>query len=184
MPGFFESMKRLAQGKPVFDVNDEPGGGVRPQQPISPVTQPDQPFDPQQPATPVTPPSPIQKGNSSTFPVVYVKHINTHLNGATMEVRCRIRNNSPVEVILDRIRLLHTSAPLGTNLRPGEEKEFAIYRGPRMQNNGDHEALLDYKTKDGDYFEAVHDIEFNFESDRTYSVEELHLKMPIRDIYG
>lgn len=176
---FFRAMKRIFQGKPVFDVNDEVDGRapLPPQVPQTPATP--------QPTQPQGPHSTIQKGNERTFPVVYVKRVNTRLNGANMQVYARIYNSWHGEVEVDKIRILNTTREIDTYLRPNEEKEVMVYSGPRMPREQYREAILDYRTRDGgDYFQATHDVGFHMQADKTFSVDEIRLHPPIRDIYG
>ncbi|HWZ65491.1 MAG TPA: hypothetical protein VNX65_01690 [Patescibacteria group bacterium] len=127
----------------------------------------------------------VQKGDSHTFPVVYIKHTKCHLNNGHMQVYCSIANSSQIEIELHKIHLLGTNRVLGNFLRPGEEHECLIYDGPDANSDHDREVYLDYKTHTGDYFESVHDIKFTYQaSDKTYSIDEIHLRLPIRDING
>ncbi|SRR6266550_856284 len=178
MPSFFEVFKRMVQGKPVFDASDEmkkqmdqsqaPG-----QQAGEQTSQP----------RPQRPPSTIQKGNASTYPVVYVRHVTRHLNGPNMQCYAAIRNNSTGNIELDKIRLLGTARELDSFLRPGEERQYEIYNGPRPTSSHYDEVELDYKDQTtGDYFSAIHDVEFDYQPDKTYALEELKLRLPIRDI--
>lgn len=174
MPGFFDAMKRIAQGKPVFDQNDELGGFAA-EDGTSAQPHHNQPEHQ----------SLIHKGSDRTFPVVYVKHTNVHMNGPNMQVYCRILNTWPEPVELDKIRILDKTHELDAPLRPNEEREFLVYNGPRLRNKITH-AQLDYKTHhERDYFEAIHDVTFMYHNeDRSYSVDEVKLRLPIRDIYG
>jgi hypothetical protein len=182
MPGFFESLKRMAQGKPVFDTNDDKSGWVgkdgKPQATASgeptpvPQPQPDVPF------------SGVVKGNSSTFPVVAVKRTRTQTSGGNMTVYCSIVNKSNGRIDVDEIHLAGHSQNLGDDLAPGQEREFLCYNGPRLSSDGYREATLNYKTEGGDYFQSIYDVEYQYLSDHTYAVEDLHLRLPIRDIYG
>jgi hypothetical protein len=184
MPSFFESVKRIIQGKPVFDDVD---AQQKPQQDTSQVPLPTLtplPQAPQAQPQPPKPQSPIRKGDSSTFPIVQVKHCTSKLNGPNMQVYCRIINNSRMPIDLDKIRILGTTRELDNKLRPGEEREYMVYSGPRLQRQQYNDAQLDYKTEYGDYFKAIHDVRFTYNSDKTYSVDELRLHPPIRDIYG
>jgi hypothetical protein len=177
MPSFFEAMKRMIQGKPVFDTPE------RPQEPQVPGAQPITPATPR-PTAPVTPLNTIKKGVDSTFPVVYIKRTSTRINGRQMQVYCRIMNSFHATIALDKIRILNTTRELDCDLRPGEEREFQVYSGPVVTNQ-QREAKLDYKTqREGDYFEAIHDVTFIYHPDKTYTVDEIKLHMPIRDIYG
>lgn len=170
MPGFFESMKRMAQGKPLYDdPNVMPSHSDA--QPQSHEVESHQ--------------SRIQKGNDRTFPVVYVKRTATRMNGSNMQVSVHILNTWPEPVELDKIRLLGTTHELDAPLRSNQEREFVVYNGPRPKNKVT-QAQLDYKTHhERDYFEAIHDVTFMYhDDDQTYSVDQLRLRMPIRDIYG
>jgi hypothetical protein len=86
--------------------------------------------------------------------------------------------------MLDKIRLLNTTRELDSFLRGGEEREFLVYDGPKLQKEY-HEAQIDYKTqREADYFQATFDVKFNYHgNDGTYTVSEMHLHGPIRDIY-
>lgn len=185
MAGFFESLKRMAMGEPVYRQGDQDSGwsGVdgkpksaqpRPGEPTpAPAPQPDVPF------------SGIVKGNANTFPQVVVKRTRTHTSGGNMTVYCSIVNKSNVRVEVDEIHLAGHSQNLGGDLGPGQEREFLCYNGPRLSSEGHREATLNYKVEEtGDYFQSVYDVEYQYLSDRTYAVEELHLRLPIRDIYG
>jgi|EndMetStandDraft_7_1072992.scaffolds.fasta_scaffold21451_3 hypothetical protein len=173
MPGFFDAMKRIAQGKPVFDANDQPNAPAISGAPVAGHSAGEQHE------------SLIRKGSDRTFPVVYVKHTNVHMNGPTMQVYCRILNTWPEPIELDKIRILDRTHELDAPLRPNEEREFLVYNGPRPRNKITH-AQLDYKTHhERDYFEAIHDVTFRYhDEDRSYSVDEVKLRLPIRDIYG
>lgn len=201
MPSFFESLKRMAQGKPVFDANDDNTGWVgrdgkprpatpqqsaqaAPQSAPQPLTNAQQPAQPQQ-----TPPEPyggIIKGNYNTYPQVVISRTRTQLNGANQTVYCSVINRSQVPVEVEELHVLGHSRNLGGYLRPGEEREYMVYNGQRFTSEGHKEAYLNYKVDEtGDYFQSVYDVEYQFEQgDRTYSVEQLHWRSPIRDIYG
>ena len=86
--------------------------------------------------------------------------------------------------MLDKIRLLGTKRELDTFLRAGEDREFLVYKGPKLQHEY-HHAELDYKTvREGDYFRSVYNVSFTYNSmDKTYTINEMHLEHPIRDIY-
>lgn len=185
--GFFESLKRMAEGKPVFDVNDQTRGWVgkdgQQRQVSGPAQAPQQaPQTSQQ--QPEASKSSIIKGNSSTFPVVYVRRTRTQLSGSNQTVYVSILNswNEPVE--LEEFDLMGRSQHLSAHLQPGQEREFMVYSGSRSSREGHREATLNFKTEMGDYFQALHDVEYQMEQDQTYSVEELRLRQPIRDIYG
>ncbi len=173
MPGFFESMKRVMQGKPVYDADEQYGIPAAHPAPGAPHPAGEQHT------------SRIQKGNDQTFPVVYVKRTTTRMNGATMQVTAHILNTWPEPIELDKIQILGKTHELDAPLRPNEEREFIVYNGPRPRGKM-VEAQLDYKTHhEHDYFRAIHDVTFMYHNeDQTYSVDDLRLRRPIRDIYG
>lgn len=173
MGSFFDFMGKMIQGKPVFDAGDKPEDPTQSQATVTPSTT-------VEPAAPL-----IRKEDQHTFPVAYVKHVVTHFGSNDMKIYCHIVNTWSQPIELDKIRLLDTKRELDAFLRAGEEREFLVYDGPKMQRQV-HEAQLDYKThEEGDYFEAIHDVTFTYHAeDKTYSVDEMHLRLPIRDIYG
>jgi len=168
MVKFFEFMKKMVEGKPIFDTNDPELDS----QPRLASTQP--------PASDST----IYKHEDHTFPVVEIRHITTHLDGNNIQIYCHIQNKWEQELMLDKIRLLGTKRELDTFLRAGEDREFLVYKGPKLQHEY-HHAELDYKTvREGDYFRSVYNVSFTYNSmDKTYTINEMHLEHPIRDIY-
>jgi len=131
------------------------------------------------------PESGIIKGRDSSFPLVFVKRLKPHTDGARMQLYCYIVNNWPEEVELDKIRIFGTTRELDTSLRPHEEREFLIYDGPPLTREH-HESELIYKThKEGDYFQTVHTMTFAYNSnDKTYLPSDIYVEGPVRDIYG
>ena len=180
MPSFFESIKRIVQGEPVFDASEQPDDDRERQQDRE---SDDGPREMTTPAPAKIQPS-IRKGDASTFPVVYVRRTDTRLNGITMQVQGFIINTSASEIMLDKIRFLDKTVELDTFLRPGEERQFTLYSGPTLQRERYPEAELEYKTPDGDYFETFHEIRFKAFPDKTYGVDELRYRGPVHDIYG
>lgn len=168
MSGFFDFMRKMAEGKPVFDEQQQNGA-----QPAAQASTP----EPSGPA--------IDKGNERSFPVVRVKRVNTKLNGDRMQVYLRIVNEWPEEIMLDKIRAFGMVHEIDDFLDGNKEDEFLVYDGPRLTRQY-NEAQLDYKTqRENDYFEAIHDVKFTYHAeDDTYSVNEMRLRLPIRDIYG
>lgn len=189
--GFFESLKRLANGDPVFQEGDSGKGwagadGREREVAADPqiAQQQGQQSQPQQPAHVVD--AGIQKGNPSTFPVVYIKRTRTTQSGSNQTVYVNIYNSSKLPIEIEEFEIMGRSQHYNYDLRPGQEREVMAYNGPRSKSEGHHEARLTYKTEEGkDYFQSIHDVEYQFEQhDQTYSIEEVRLRMPIRDIYG
>ena len=177
MPGIFESLKRMAEGKPVFDANDANNN--------KPTQQPGAARPPADGAPQGHHGTGVVKGQASTFPVVVVKRTRAQLSGKNQNVYCSIVNHSNLAVEVEEIHLNGASRKIGGYLRPGEEREWLCYSGPRRTSEAYKVATLDYKVEqDGDYFQSIYDVEYQIENDRTYSVEELHFRSPIKDIYG
>jgi hypothetical protein len=162
---FFEFMKRMVEGRPAFEDNAQEAHQAVPSSP-----------DEQQPM--------IRKGDDTSFPVVRVVRVTTHFDGGTIQIYCHILNTWNEEVELTKISLLDTQRVLGTHLRAGEERELLVYNGPALQRQV-YEAQLEYKTHaEKDYFKAVHDVTFTYHpADKTYTIDEMRLHPPIRDIY-
>jgi hypothetical protein len=169
---FFEGFSRFLQGKPVFE---DPNASSAPAAP-APANEPSA-IAPQEPT--------LNKGDRHTFPVVQVEDVKSHINGDHLQVYGEIKNEWSEAIVLDKIRLMNMVRELDYDLQPGQEREFLLYDGPRPTQQF-YEAQLDYKTKnEGDYFQAIHDVGFEYDGNsKTYSVDELRLRRPIRDIYG
>lgn len=166
MSGFFDVLKRLAQGKPGFE-NEEDVAAQKPE------------------PVPNEPQATIRKGDENSFPVVHVTRLAPRLNGARLQVYGWIVNMWPEEIMLDKIRAFGGVRELDSFLRGHEEREFLLYDGA-LPTRQEYEALLDYKTQhEGDYFEAIHDVKYTYRAeDKTYIPDEMRLRHPIRDIYG
>lgn len=187
MPGFFESLKRLASGQPVFNESDSKQGWTDASGKESMATngQPAQASQQQPQAQPEAPKSSVVKGQPSTFPVVVVKRTRTQVNGNNQMVYCSIVNRFTEPVEVDEIELEGHSTRLGGYLRPGEEREWLCYNGSCSSSEGHKVAKLTYKVDEtGDYFQSIYDVEYAYGADKLYSVEELHWRQPIMDIYG
>lgn len=160
MPSFFESLKRMAEGKPVFTESEETGQP----QPVQASTN-------------------QKTSGPKIIPQVVVQYTNCHINGADMECQCVIKNNSQVTIELDKIKLLGMTHELDSLLHPGEEREYQVYSGHRPQDTYNTECQLTYKDpRTGDYFCTVHYVEFQLQSDKTYSIKNLKFIPPVRDV--
>jgi hypothetical protein len=181
MPGFFDFLDRMVRGEPVFD--DQDGDGKKPVFESDEAKQA-QTEQKQAPAPEPTGPV-IRKGDESSFPVVRVKKLTPRINGTKMQVYGWIENEWPEEIMLDKIRWLGITREIDSFLKGHEGRDFLLYDGPLLPHE-EHEAQLDYKTqRDGDYFESVHEVTFTYhQNEKLYSVNEIRLREPIRDIYG
>lgn len=150
MPSFFSLLKNIALGKPVY-TNQQTTQSAQPaaQQPTQTVSGP------------------------KVVPQAYIERVECTENGANMQCDATIQNYSQVPLDLDRIEILGTSFDLGTILRPGEEREFRIYSGPRITNTGNNQCKLYYKDPSTDTFCAQHTIDFEKLADNTYTINRI-----------
>lgn len=193
---FLGGLWKIIQGKPVYDTSPPPQAPTPPGEPPEQIQGPLESSLESAPVIPVhtaqsapqgteAEASSIQKDNANTFPVAYIKRTITKLNGRDMFVYCYITNNSNMVLDIHKIHLLGREEEIKHPLKPGEEKEILVYEGPQLTSQADHQALLIYKTETGDYFEAIHEIRFMYNNaTQTYSVDEIRLHLPIKDIYG
>jgi hypothetical protein len=156
MPSFFESMKRIMQGKPVYNPSD-----------VTHFPQPAQQPLPQQPRPEDAPQ--MTRFGPKVLPRVYIEQqVICEVQGSRLECFGYIRNESPVPIEIDKIRWLGGPRELDTRLRPGEKRQFLLYSGNRLQNAGQHYCELQYKDTTGDYFVSQHNVEFQKQPDNTY----------------
>ncbi len=158
--GFFGTLKKMIDGKPIFEA-DEKDEVAKEQQKEQ--TQ-------------------VLNNGRKTIPFVRVERVESHNNGDQMTVRAEIRNESGQEIELDKIFLLGTKRELDTRLRPHEAREFLVYSGKRPNNRSYGSSEINYKDMLGDYFQARCAVEFRPESDGTYSVYRIKVVGPIKDI--
>lgn len=165
--GFFGALGRIIQGKPVFEV-EQP----KPPQQQGGETSAQAPVPGEQPVgvTPVAPSGP------KIYPRVYIERVECRMSGNDMELTFAIQNDSEHMVDLDRLEVLGRSQDLGTFLKPGEEREFRVYNGPRPTTSNMNRVVLNFRdqqTADNDAFRSEHTLEFKQEPDRTYSTDRI-----------
>jgi hypothetical protein len=163
MPSFFESMKRIVQGKPIYnpsDVTQFPQAAQTPQQLQTP----------QQQMAQLSHEAPqMTRFGPKVLPRVYIEQqCICQVQGSRLECFAYIRNESPVTIEVDKAHILGAKRELDTRLRPGEKRQFLLYSGSCLQNTGQHYAELQYKDETGDYFVSQHTIEFQKQPDNTY----------------
>lgn len=161
--GLWDFVKKMATGKPVFEVDssrqqDDHAGWVEhvttPEAEVSPYVD--------------------DKGNK-IIPLMTIEHCKSHLDGQHLQVTAWLTNRSSFEVELDKIVMLDTKMELDRRLSPQQGHEVILYRGAVPTHDHAHKAQLYYKiVENGDYFCADFSIEYNLESDGRFTVEELH----------
>lgn len=158
--GFFSTLNKIVHGKPLFETEtDKEMANER----VREQTQ-------------------ILNNGRKTIPVIQIERTDCHSNGTNMTVRCEIRNDSSLEIELDKIRMAGMVRELDTRLRPYESWEFIVYSGKRPNNRSYSVAELNYKDLLGDYFQARCAVEYKSEPDSTYSISRIKVAGPIKDI--
>lgn len=165
--GFFDALKRMADGKPVFENTEQDGRQVNHSQSEPAATNG---------ATPAQPSGPKET------PRIDIVRTESRMNGSNMLVTCVIQNDSQSSLDLDRLQMLGRATDLQTILRPGESRQINIYNGSRPNNMNSRSVELVYKkVEDTDAFQADFNIEYQREEDGTYVVDDLRL-LRIRDV--
>jgi hypothetical protein len=191
MPSFFQGLKRLVLGEPVFTQADmAQKNNQLPAQPQPMPTQvtsglftPTQPPQGQQQEAPMGQGgAPIGPDGSKVMPVVLVNEVKCHWDGRSMECYGVMQNMSAEPVELDKIMLLGVTHNLDHFLNAGEEHELLLYSGQRPTNTSQTNCKLQYKNHGGDYFEADYYIEYDILADGTCDIKRLRFIPPVRDI--
>ena len=178
MPTFFEGLKRMISGKPVF----QPGEGV------DGVTHKSEEVAAAQ--HPVNEPqvAPAVESPGSTgpkiIPEVIIQRVEYRNNGSNMDVSVDIKNLSQRVVMVDKIMILGSPRQIGYVLNPGEMREMPVFSGPRPTHRNYTDCELQYRDQEtGDYFSAQHLVEYDAqEADGTYTIRNIRFIPPIKDI--
>lgn len=166
--GLWNFMSKMVQGKPIFEEpkreSREPGWAPEPSQSASESTF-------------------VDEGGKKIIPTVTIEHCKSHINGNHMDVTAWLTNASEFEIELDKMVMIDAKAGIGRRLRPGEGHEVMVYRGVLQTSDHAHKAELYYKiVENGDYFRADYMVEYNRESNGTYTVEEFHPEHIVHDV--
>lgn len=179
MPSFLERLRRVMSGEPVFRPGEDTDD---PQQ----VQDKDDWDLPPQAHTPVaqTNPAPAPRTDGpKVIPLVTVERVECHMSGSNMEVTVHIKNHAAGDILIDKIILMGQSRELDRELQPGEQYEFVnVYNGPRPNHHNYTHSEIHYRDEHGDYFSAIHNVEFDQESDGTYIIRRLRFIPPVKDI--
>jgi len=162
--GFLSGLGKVLKGEPVFDPNQQPADGTQPA------------------PAPIAGMSQVVPQMQKVIPVVMIGRIECPVNGQNMDVYGDIHNGSSVPVMLDRVSLLGAVHQLDTTLKPGESRQFLLYRGATLRSQPSGYAEVQYRTEAGDYFSARHTIRVH-QGPEGFIVHELELTMPIHDMH-
>lgn len=174
--GFIDFMSKMFKGEPIFSNPNE----THHHSDDKPVFDPHQSRSfTQAPAAPTR----IDSQGNKYLPEVAIGRSEAHVNGTVLEVWANIRNNSPFVMFVDKIKMCGQSHDFDCKMRPGEMRQWRIYRGPKLVHDTYHTADLYYQDAEtGDYFCSSHAIEYKYENDRTYTPEDFRLLRPIKDL--
>ncbi len=168
--GFWSGLVKVAKGKPVFEAPAE--GQQNTEHTLASLDSTATPHD-----------SLASRGGGKIIPEVEFEHCKSRVNGSEMEVTAWVTNRSPVIIELDKITMLGLTTELDRVLSPNEGREIRLYKGKAPTSSSDETAYLQYKQRDnGDYFQASFVMEFDYDSDGFYTVEEFRSVNPVKDI--
>ncbi len=163
MPSFFEGLKRLVLGKPVFTANDAKPADISSHQ-----SQPN--YAPTAAGPKVTPQLIISRAESSE-------------QGKGMRCELVLHNYSQMHLTVDRVELLGQTKELGRIIDPAEEYELQWDFSSRPGNTMYDDCNVYYKNTDTtDAFCSYHTVEFERQSDSSYTIQRVKFLPPIRDI--
>lgn len=174
--GFWDVTKRLIQGKPAFEASSQDD------------------WDDDAPTTDFAEDRTAKRQEHDEtnlfdadghkhIPVAAVTNVKTTQSGDHIEVWATVTNQSEREVRLDKIILLGTTFAMNYPLHGGSQRVFRVYSGPQMKHDSYKKADLYYQdVLANDYFMAEHFVEYRYESDGTYDINDFNLVHPIRDV--
>lgn len=162
MPSFFEAMKRLAKGEPVYRPEDVQDTGITHKSQDAPASD----------AVVGDPRYAADTAGAKVLPMVRIEEAESHLNGDDLKCYAVVRNESPYDVTLDKMFLLNQRREIDATLRAGERKQFLVYDGEAPKHQNYHDADLHIKDAAGDYFVSHHDVFFDPAGD-LYTIRRL-----------
>lgn len=169
--GFFDAMKKMVQGKPVFEVPQS--GQARQADGESTDTSGDRVQRGQR----------IDNNGYKVIPEATFFGVEPRYSGDYVQLWVSVRNLSQHPIFLDKSYIFGVKQELDYPLPPGGMREFMIFNGKQIRNDSYKYAELYYRDDEsGDYFCAAHMIQYNHQSDGTYDVVDLDLIRPIKDV--
>ena len=159
--GFFSIIGKMFKGEPVFQVQQDAQ------------KQAEQQTVPQHDPTP---------SGSKVLPQVMIERWQCVPQGQGLHCELLIRNYSPGNVTLQRIEVMGLTDELGNTIDKGEEYEFVFNLAKRPLDMNQRECKLYFRDQTGDYFMALHQVEYQKLPDGTFNVLRFRLLPPIRDV--
>jgi hypothetical protein len=158
MPGFFQSLRRMAKGEPIYQPDDY-GSSVSS-------------LDQSEGSKEVKAIGAKQATGRKILPRVFIEDIKCEERGDHIECFAKIRNESEYEVFLHDVHVFGVRREINTKLHEGEHREFLIFNDHRPKN-AFHKVELQYRDLAGDYFVGMHDLEARRLADGTYTIHRI-----------
>jgi hypothetical protein len=175
MPGFFEGMRRMLVGEPIFKPDEHTDDPIY-KKPLN-----DSPVEERQAVADNADMSVHE--DKLNPPEAVIERFECHYHDDThMDVNVHVRNLSKELLWIDKLMLFGQRYNLDHELDPGESREFMVYRGPMLDNKYYTNAELHYRTPNGDYFSAQHNIEFEERPNHKYIPHRMRFYGPVKDI--
>jgi hypothetical protein len=159
--GFLDGIRKMMQGKPVFET---------PVEPKERVSGSDEDIREVPAVDPVVP-------QQDVIPTFSLDHLKSNINSAgdAIEVYAWVTNTSASDIEIERCVILNTKMMIKRRLGPGQAHEVCLYRGPIPSNDQIHKANIFYEAiRENEYYRADFTVEYNREANGMYTVEELH----------
>lgn len=178
--GFWDVAKRMIQGKPAFEVptdykKQKEDWGETPREEVEPFSD--------QSGNRVHRNQRIGQDGQKVQAEAEIVQVKPRYSGAYVELWVTVRNNSTFDIQMDRIQIFGTNQEFEYPLPPGGTRDFMIYSGLQPKTDGYKYAELYYRDREsGDYFCAMHAIEYRYETTGTYEVVEMHIVRPVKDV--
>lgn len=180
---FWDITKRMIQGKPAFEAPQSADEWDDDAPTTDFAEERDEKRAAQQAAAGPVQDSLVDEHGNKHIPIATVINVRPDNNGSSVDLWATIKNQSDRELLLDKITLLGTQFQLNYPLMPGAQRVFKVYSGPQLTHDNYKKAELYYKdVPTGDYFRADHLLEYKYEADKTYDVNDMRLLMPINDV--
>ena len=157
MPSFFQFIKRMSKGEPVYQQSDSATSG------------------------PVESPKPQPLG-SKIIPQAMITRSECRINNQHMNCSAEISNNSQQVIFLDEIHIFGVKHELQRELKPGEERELEIYDGPAITGRFINECYLLYRNSQGDYFKSHHDADCQQDQNGQQRLTRIRFLPPVEDV--
>lgn len=166
--GFWDGLRKMVQGKPVFEDPNAP----RTDETVAARDQFDSAV-----ATPTSPPPTevLAPQQTKVVPTFDLRHCETHVEGDIITVTIWATNTSKVDIEIDKCVILDRKTEIDRRLSPGQAHEITLYKGPIPKTDHAHKANIFYKAiRENEYYRVDFSVEYNHEPNGTYTVEELH----------